>query len=61
MEKHMSEITISDIKIIEIKEHEDGSATLELELDEDTRNAIFNFGFVELMKRGLESEEDKDD
>ena len=44
------------IKITEIEEHEDGSATLQVEWDPDTFAAIFNVGFVALVKRGLEDE-----
>ncbi len=48
------------IKITEIEEHEDGSATLQVECDPEIFMAIFNVGFVELVKRGLESERSKD-
>ena len=46
----------NDIKITDIKEHEDGSATLQLELDPETFSAIFNVGFVHLVMKGLESD-----
>ena len=49
------------IKIIEIDEHEDGSATLQLECDPETYRAIFNVGFVSLVKAGLDAEWDKSD
>jgi len=48
------------IKITEIEEHEDGSATLQVECDPEIFMAIFNVGFVELVRRGLESERSKD-
>ena len=48
------------IKITEIEEHEDGSATLQVECDPETFMAIFDVGFVELVKRGLESERSED-
>ncbi len=48
------------IKITEIEEHEDGSATLQVECDPEIFMSIFNVGFVELVKRGLESERSKD-
>ena len=41
------------IKILEIEEHEDGSATLQVECDPETFAAIFNVGFVSLIKAGL--------
>tara|TARA_R110002094_G_C4774457_1_gene200703 strand:- start:305 stop:457 length:153 start_codon:yes stop_codon:yes gene_type:complete len=45
------------IKVLDIKENEDGSALVELEMDPDTYAKIFNEGFVHLIKKGLESEE----
>ena len=47
---------MSEVKIIEIEEHEDGSATLQVECDPETFAAIFNVGFVALVKIGLEKE-----
>ena len=48
------------IKITEITEHEDGSATLQVECDPNTFAAIFNVGFVSLIKTGLYRETDND-
>ena len=48
------------IKIIEIDEHEDGSATLQVECDPETFAAIFNVGFVSLIKAGLYWETDNE-
>lgn len=45
-----------EVKILEIEEHEDGSATLQVECDPETFAAIFNMGFVALVKAGLETE-----
>tara|TARA_R110002072_G_scaffold42708_1_gene120564 strand:+ start:420 stop:605 length:186 start_codon:yes stop_codon:yes gene_type:complete len=56
MNKQMSDI----IKITEIEEHEDGSATLQVECDPETFAAIFNAGFIALVKAGLETEGSKD-
>ena len=56
MNKQMSDI----IKITEIEEHEDGSATLQVECDPETFAAIFNAGFIALIKAGLETEGSKD-
>jgi hypothetical protein len=47
---------MSEIKVTEVEEHEDGSATLQVECDPETFAAIFNVGFVTLVKRGLEDE-----
>jgi hypothetical protein len=49
-----------EVKITEIEEHEDGSATLQVECDPKTFMAIFNVGFVALVKAGLEKEGDRD-
>jgi hypothetical protein len=49
-------LTMSEIKITEIEEHEDGSATLQVECDPETFAAIFDVGFVTLIKAGLEKE-----
>ena len=49
------------IKITEIEEHEDGSATLQVECDPETFMAIFNVGFIELIKAGLEKEKEEDE
>ena len=53
----MSEYINKEIKITEVEEHEDGSATLELELDPETYAAIFNVGFVSLIRKGIESDD----
>ena len=42
------------IKITEIEEHEDGSATLQVECEPETFMAIFNVGFIALVRAGLE-------
>ena len=47
---------MSEIKVTDIEEHEDGSATLQVESDPETFMAIFDVGFVTLVKRGLEGE-----
>ena len=49
-----------EVKIISIEDHEDGSATLQVECDPETFMAIFNVGFVALVKAGLESERSED-
>ena len=46
-------------KETEIEEHEDGSATLPVECDPETFAAIFNAGFIALVKASLESERTK--
>ena len=44
------------IKVTDIEEHEDGSATLQVECDPETFMAIFDVGFVTLIKAGLDKE-----
>ena len=52
----MSEYINKLVKVIEIEEHEDGSATLQVECDPETFAAIFNVGFLTLIRAGLEKE-----
>jgi hypothetical protein len=47
---------MNEIKVIDVEEHRDGSATLQIECAPEIFAAIFNVGFVELVKRGLENE-----
>lgn len=49
---------MSEVKITEVTEHEDGSATLQVECDPETFAAIFNVGFVSLIRTGLYWETD---
>jgi hypothetical protein len=42
------------IKIKTITDHEDGSATLTLDLDAETYHKIFEYGFVQLIMKGME-------
>jgi len=44
------------IKIIEIVEHEDGSAYVSMEMDPEVYSKIFSVGFIELVKKGLEDD-----
>ena len=56
----MSDYVNKPIKITDIEDHEDGSATLQLELDPETYAAIFNVGFVHLIRKGIEAEKNND-
>lgn len=47
---------MNEIKVIDVEEHRDGSATLQVECAPEIFAAIFNVGFVTLIKRGLKSE-----
>ena len=53
----MSKYVNKPIKITDIEEHEDGSATLQVECDPETFAAIFSAGFVQLIMKGLEKDE----
>ena len=54
----MSKDINKPIKITDIEEHEDGSATLQVECDPETFAAIFNVGFVSLIQKGIESQKE---
>ena len=54
----MSEDVNKPIKITDIEEHPDGSATLQVECDPETFAAIFNVGFVSLIQKGIESQKE---
>ncbi len=45
------------IKIIEVDEHEDGSATVKMDLDPETYADIFSYGFIALVRKAMENEE----
>ena len=47
-----------NIKITDIEDHEDGSATLQLDLDPETYAAIFNVGFIYLIQKGINNDTD---
>ena len=55
----MSEYINKPIKVVAVEEEEDGSATVQVECDPETFTAIFNVGFVALVKAGLETELDR--
>ena len=50
--------TNNDIKIVEITNHEDGSATVTVECSQETYNTVFDFGFVALLRKGIETDAD---
>ena len=45
------------IKVETITDHDDGSATLTLDMDAETYQKIFEYGFIKLIMKGIESEE----
>jgi|TARA_R110000764_G_scaffold849_1_gene3237 hypothetical protein len=52
----MSEYVNKPIQVTSVEEHEDGSATVQVECDPETFAAIFNAGFVHLIKKGLKED-----
>ena len=54
----MSDYVNKPIKITEIEDHEDGSATMQLDLDPETYAAIFNVGFIYLIQKGIDNDTD---
>ena len=47
------------IKVLKITENEDGSALVDLEMEPDTYAKIFNVGFVHLIEKGLENNDQR--
>ena len=54
----MSDYVNKPIKITEIEDHEDGSATMQLDLDPETYAAIPNVGFIYLIQKGIDNDTD---
>lgn len=42
------------IKITEYNEHEDGSATLQIELSDFVKNVLLELGFISLVEKHIE-------
>ncbi len=47
-----------NIEIVDIVEHEDGSATVKVDMEPEVFAKIFNVGFVSLLRKGIESEKE---
>ena len=43
-----------DIKVTGIVDHEDGSATVTLDLSPETYHKIFEYGFLKLITKGMD-------
>ena len=52
---------MNEITITEIIEHEDGSATVKLDLDDKIYGQIFSEGFIYLLRKGLQMETEHSD
>ena len=55
----MSEYINKLVKVTEIEEQEDGSATLQVECDPETFAGIFKAGVIDMIKAVLEEEASK--
>jgi hypothetical protein len=53
--------TSNEVKVIEITEHEDGSATLSLDMSKELYAFFFEHGFRQVLTRALEEEQARDD
>ena len=49
------------INVVAIDEHEDGSATLKVDMDEETKDLLINIGFETLIRKALEHETSSND
>jgi len=49
------------IKILKIEDQEDGSAKVEFDCDLETYHQIFEYGFIELLKKGIDFDEKNKD
>jgi hypothetical protein len=45
----------NDIKVTGIVDHEDGSATVTLDLSPETYHKIFEYGFLKLITKGMDN------
>jgi len=43
-----------EIEVKEVEEHEDGSATLEIEMSNETRNLLIEAGLISLIRKYLD-------
>jgi len=45
------------IEVVELEENEDGSATLELKMSEDTKSLLIEAGLISLIRKYLDENE----
>ena len=53
--------TFDEIKVIEITDNDDGSATLSVEMSQEMYQYFFEQGFRQALMRAIEMEESSDD
>lgn len=46
-----------EIKVSDIKEHEDGSATLIVDMDDDTKKLLINYAINDIIRKSLVGDE----
>ena len=51
---------IKDIKVIKFEEQENGSAIVELEMDEETKGKLIEYAIVDLLRKMIEREENSE-
>ena len=51
-------MTEGTITVADIEDNEDGSARVTLDMDAETYHKIFEYGFVQLVKKGLEHDKE---
>jgi hypothetical protein len=49
------------IEVVSMEEHEDGSATLQVDMDEETKEYLINLGFETLIRKAMEHETSSND
>jgi hypothetical protein len=42
-----------EIKVQQVVEHEDGSATLMIDMDAETRDYMVNYALIDIIRKGL--------
>lgn len=42
-----------EISVLSIEEHDDGSATCNIDMDEETKTFLINLGFIQILKNGM--------
>ena len=52
----MTEDTLPVIEVLKVTENEDGTATIELDLDVEAVRLLINVGFNQLLREHLEKE-----
>ena len=52
----MTEDTLPVIEVLKVTENEDGTATIELDLDPESVRLLINVGFNQLLREHLEKE-----